>query len=192
MMEPLPTHYRGIHFRSRLEAKWACLFDSLEISYEYEPQTFQIEPTLSYLPDFWLPSQKIWVEIKPDAPMLVEERKAIGLHRITGQRVYIFAGFPALKVFSVKEFGYRTEICNFGIFVVDENCPESCNSYSIGRLNETMLYILGSLTQFNDKETYKTRGYQLVDAVRRSNDHFAQPYSLRDLVQKFLKDNSPD
>ncbi len=33
----IPTMYNGREYRSRLEAKWACFFDLLEIVYEYEP-----------------------------------------------------------------------------------------------------------------------------------------------------------
>lgn len=38
----IPTMYKGIQFRSRLEARWAVFFDTLGIKWEYEPQGYEI------------------------------------------------------------------------------------------------------------------------------------------------------
>lgn len=61
-MNAIPTHYNGINFRSRLEAKWARFFDLIGWSYEYEPVDLN-----GYIPDFVLKFAKmpIYVEIKP-------------------------------------------------------------------------------------------------------------------------------
>jgi len=57
----IPTTYRGIEFRSRLEAKWASVFDQLGWKYEYEPIDLH-----GYIPDFVLQwPQPVIVEIKP-------------------------------------------------------------------------------------------------------------------------------
>lgn len=57
----IPTEYRGITFRSRLEARWAAMFDRLEWKWEYEP----IDLT-GYIPDFILQFHKpVLAEIKP-------------------------------------------------------------------------------------------------------------------------------
>lgn len=60
---PRPTIYRGCHFRSRLEAKWAAFFDALGWQWEYEPEAFH-----GWMPDFLLigPSRSAYVEVKPD------------------------------------------------------------------------------------------------------------------------------
>lgn len=69
----IPTRYAGCHFRSRLEARWAVFFDCLGITWEYEPQgfeaTWRLDPCLHgaplrYLPDFWLPDLRTFVEVK--------------------------------------------------------------------------------------------------------------------------------
>ncbi len=60
----IQTIYNGYKFRSRLEARWAVFFDTLGIPYEYEKEGFDIDGQW-YLPDFWLPEQKIMLEIKP-------------------------------------------------------------------------------------------------------------------------------
>lgn len=59
----IQTRYRHVHFRSRLEARWAVAFDAMDIQWEYEPEGFALKAG-RYLPDFWLPELKRWVEIK--------------------------------------------------------------------------------------------------------------------------------
>lgn len=61
---PIETRYAGCRFRSRLEARWAVFFDALAIPWEYEPQGFAFDG-FAYLPDFWLPHQNVWYEVKP-------------------------------------------------------------------------------------------------------------------------------
>lgn len=56
--------YHGVWFRSKLEAKWARLFDDYAIRWEYEPQGFALSQNSAYLPDFWLPAINTVVEVK--------------------------------------------------------------------------------------------------------------------------------
>lgn len=102
-IQAIETQYAGCRFRSRLEARWAVFFDTLDIRWEYEPEGFEVPWRLSdfvqascamstdttisyeekvqhfcglcecprhtrdpirYLPDFWLPKLKFWVEVK--------------------------------------------------------------------------------------------------------------------------------
>lgn len=58
--------YEGITFRSVLEVRWAVFFDALGITWEYEPR--HDFGGLAYLPDFWLPTHKTYIEIKPCSP----------------------------------------------------------------------------------------------------------------------------
>ncbi len=59
----IETYYAGCRFRSRLEARWAVLFDRLGISWEYEPQGYVVAGK-PYLPDFYRPTLNSWVEVK--------------------------------------------------------------------------------------------------------------------------------
>lgn len=63
-IKPIETVYNGYRFRSRLEARWAVFFDVLGIEYEYEPEGFDLGDGVYYLPDFYLPYDDVWVEIK--------------------------------------------------------------------------------------------------------------------------------
>lgn len=64
-IKPIETVYNGYRFRSRLEARWAVFFDTAGIPYQYEPEGFVLEDGTHYLPDFYLPWFKCYVEIKP-------------------------------------------------------------------------------------------------------------------------------
>lgn len=61
----LTTFYKGYRMRSRLEARWAIVFDTLKLKYEYEKQGFNLGKVGCYLPDFYLVKHEVWVEIKP-------------------------------------------------------------------------------------------------------------------------------
>ncbi|MCC3299720.1 hypothetical protein [Arthrobacter caoxuetaonis] len=61
--------YSGKVFRSRLEARWAILLDLLDINWDYEPSHYQVGPHLWYLPDFYLPQHRMWLEVKGAAFM---------------------------------------------------------------------------------------------------------------------------
>lgn len=64
-IKAIETEYAGCRFRSRLEARWAVFFDVLGITWEYEPNAYHIGfGGFSYLPDFWLPGTRTWVEVK--------------------------------------------------------------------------------------------------------------------------------
>lgn len=51
-IKPLETFYNGYRFRSRLEARWAIFFDALGVTYEYEPEGYDLGNHIYYLPDF--------------------------------------------------------------------------------------------------------------------------------------------
>lgn len=67
-LKPIQTWWNGLYFRSRLEARWALFYDQLGIQYVYEREGFDLGEGLWYLPDFWLPEQEIFVEVKPVFP----------------------------------------------------------------------------------------------------------------------------
>lgn len=63
-IKPRPTFYKGIEYRSRLEATWACFFDLCGWSFRYEPMDLN-----GWVPDFELTSKsrkRLLVEVKPE------------------------------------------------------------------------------------------------------------------------------
>lgn len=64
-LHAIETYYAGCRFRSRTEARWGVFFNALDIPWHYEPQGYTVGPLgTPYLPDFWLPSMEVWVEVK--------------------------------------------------------------------------------------------------------------------------------
>jgi len=78
----MPTYYKGITFRSRLEARWAIILDELGIAWEYEPEAIVINTgyhdPFGYLPDFYLPQYDAFLEIKG----AVDEKTYVQLMKI--------------------------------------------------------------------------------------------------------------
>lgn len=90
-LKAIETVYNGYRFRSRLEARWAVAFDALGVQYRYEPEGFDLDG-LWYLPDFWLPTQEAWVEIKPTKPTAQEEELAHRLAQASKHFVFLQYG----------------------------------------------------------------------------------------------------
>ena len=82
-IKPIETWYKGIKFRSRLEARWAVFFDACGIKYEYEPGGFERkwgeDEVYKYLPDFYLPEYDIYVEVKPTDERLFKDADKLGM-----------------------------------------------------------------------------------------------------------------
>lgn len=91
MIKAIETDFDGHLFRSRLEASWAVFFNHLKIKYEYEKEGFHLDGKM-YLPDFWLPEQEIWIEIKGQEPTERERDLAMSLAAMTKHHVLVFWG----------------------------------------------------------------------------------------------------
>ena len=68
-LKPIQTKYKGYHFRSRLEARWAVFFEEMGLDWSYEVEGFQLPSGAWYLPDFFVRNPKdcfdYWYEVKP-------------------------------------------------------------------------------------------------------------------------------
>lgn len=91
MLQAIETRYDGHRFRSRLEARWATVFTSLGVPYEYEKEGYKL-PSGYYLPDFWLPNERIWFEVKGEEATDEECRKCFHLADQTGYAVVLANG----------------------------------------------------------------------------------------------------
>ena len=90
-LKPIPTFYDGYNFRSRTEARYAVLWKHCYWLYEFERQGFALRRG-AYLPDFYLPQQGIWVEVKGPPPSFAEEDLCQCLAVETRQPVIIAFG----------------------------------------------------------------------------------------------------
>ena len=107
----IQTKYKGYHFRSRTEARWAVFFDKLGVKYEYEPEGFELPNGKCYLPDFYLPDfgGGGYFEVKPDVENEQEWLdKLEQLAKLTGKNCFILNGVPDYKFYGkyVMEWKY--------------------------------------------------------------------------------------
>lgn len=111
----LPTEYAGCLFRSRTEARWALALDELGIAWEYEVEGFALDVG-AYLPDFYLPAWKVWLEIKGPHATEREQQLAAALARSRQEWVVIFVGNPPWGASPYRAWGpagETAEMCWF-------------------------------------------------------------------------------
>lgn len=109
----IKTRYNGTLYRSKTEAKFAFILDKLGIKFEYEPEGFEAGDT-RYLPDFYLPREDKWIEVKGFFET-VDYEKIHLLEEEFGAKVYI--GYPDLvlttsedeELYYTEEDGFTTE-----------------------------------------------------------------------------------
>jgi hypothetical protein len=66
-------------------------FFHMDIEYKYEEEYFNLDG-IWYRPDFWLPKQNCWFEIKGPYPIKLEKEKARRLAVRTEHSVYVWYG----------------------------------------------------------------------------------------------------
>ena len=97
-LKAIETQYKGYRFRSRLEARWAVFFDACGVEWLYENEGYDL-PSGYYLPDFWLPKEECFIEIKP-GPLTekfyssIEDLHAWHLMCLSRDCVYVLFGDP--------------------------------------------------------------------------------------------------
>lgn len=104
-IKAIQTRYKGHHFRSRLEARWAVFLDHLGVPWEYEVEGYELPNGVKYLPDFWLPDNGVFLEIKRGNLSFEEaeaaEHKAESLAVYNGTPVLLATGNPGNALVSV-------------------------------------------------------------------------------------------
>jgi hypothetical protein len=138
LVAPKKTIWNGYCFRSRLEARWALFFEYLSIDYLYECRTFLLNNGHKYTPDFYLPSKKIWLEIKPNYPTEEEREKAQLLSQLPsmqGHRIILLYGSchaPFIKKFYEGGKGIEFQINKNAIEPVAWTQCKTCNQFDMG------------------------------------------------------------
>jgi len=101
-IKAIETQYKGYRFRSRLEARWAVFFDTLGIAWEYEKEGYDLGDAGWYLPDFWLPEQQVWVEVKGDEISETDTAKVNALRALSEKDVLVFSAIPQSMAQAIK------------------------------------------------------------------------------------------
>ena len=98
----LPTLIDGIPCRSRLEARFVVFLKHLALTFEYERTTFGMEDGTRYTPDFYIPSLKLHIELKPAFPLFEEIAKCMELCK-RGHATVLLYGDKFIAPFSSTE-----------------------------------------------------------------------------------------
>lgn len=112
-----PTSYKGVNFRSRLEATWAAFFDLCGWEWEYEPIDLP-----GWTPDFIL-GKSVAVEVKPIREVLSDTSRFVnsgwphgllllGVNPYDPDRTILGWSMtgPEFQVYPTKEHLFRGEI----------------------------------------------------------------------------------
>jgi nucleoside 2-deoxyribosyltransferase len=93
-LRAIETNYRGHRFRSRTEARWAVFFDAAGIAWQYEAEGYNLDGRY-YLPDFFLPELKVFVEVKPTKEAAEQATPLLrALAKASGCRTLFAVGAP--------------------------------------------------------------------------------------------------
>lgn len=117
IMKAIETEYKGVLFRSRLEARWAIFFDACKIDWVYEPECFILSNNQKYTPDFYIPKYGLYVEIKPNLEWI-----EIGYHKnryeLFEKNLLILSDdFPSLRVGKLFHFVDSKKYENEVVFI---------------------------------------------------------------------------
>ena len=129
-MKAIPTMYKGILFRSRLEAKWASFFDKVNWKWQYEPCDFD-----GWIPDFALYGDNgtaAYVEVKPTVVMLDDIANEIDNSGCVDEVILLGETCPLPKCNfddGVISLGWIRECCGITCSNLEvHDCSLNCNS----------------------------------------------------------------
>lgn len=162
-MKAIETKYKGYRFRSRLEARWAVFLNHLGIPFSYESEGFDLGNAGRYLPDFWLPGIKAWLEIKGCEPDEAEKAKAEALFEQGGDPVLLAVGEPGYGSLSL----FCLDTCDSGGGL---SWWEGCR-WMVRRSDYNAVVIGVPSAHVNDRTWHKDDYRPLPFVV---NDHFCQ------------------
>jgi hypothetical protein len=116
-IKAIPTRYKGYTFRSRLEARWAVVFETLGVSWSYEKEGYELSNGEWYLPDFWISDWKAFLEVKPRRRFFIDAMvKAQQLADGSDRDVILLAGDPWFGEYQAMTFSPQTYVipgCKF-------------------------------------------------------------------------------
>lgn len=127
------TEYKGILFRSRLEAKVAFFFDKAGIEWVYEPDRV-VNGDSEYNPDFYLPELDDYVEVKGKRPGYEKEILKAREHLTWGgdiKRLVIISEIPDPTAPGLPHFP-----CYYYDASIGGDCIETGWFYFCDKMNE--------------------------------------------------------
>ena len=178
-IKPIETVYNGYRFRSRLEARWAVFFDSSKIKYLYEPEGFKLSDGTYYLPDFYLPDEDYYVEVKGNNDHLETDLKKVDQFVVDSKKsVIILSELPfdesSNGLYWFPSASYTSKKCCGHIvhdYVFFGECPEPEREHA---------FIVDHYALGCEKHWYFTRTYESIQPISGAEWDTRQQYE-RDL-----------
>lgn len=92
-LKAIETVFMGYRMRSRTEARWAFFMKKAGVEWSYESEGYDLDG-VRYLPDFYLPKQQCWLEVKGARPDYAspDREKARRLAQASEKSVFIISG----------------------------------------------------------------------------------------------------
>lgn len=152
MIKAIETRYAGHKFRSRLEARWAVLFDQLEIEWLYESEGYDVDGKW-YLPDFDLPGFNAFFEVK--GPQKYDHDMLYSMSCQLGRPIFmVFNSIPDPE----KDFGYIKRVNKVGF--VDYQLYECAGCHGVhlheSNCHERGGYMLSEAFEIAREEDFKS------------------------------------
>ena len=177
MIKAIQTEYKGYRFRSRLEARWAVFFDAAEIEWDYEPEGFDLGDAGYYLPDFYLPKEGLWVEVKAKDLSETEREKAYSLSSQTDSAVICLN-----QIHDPKEGDYSNSLLMVKQYVgAESKFAENCY-FAKELINFYLENACGNIEELSQSENilkdalYWDCGYYYEKHGKPHNKHFVNGY----------------
>lgn len=190
-IKPVKTEYKGIVFRSKLEAQWAVFFYDLKIKYLYEPEGF-ITDYGSYCPDFFLPEIRdgMYIEIKPTKATDFEYKKLQSVANQTNKLCVFMIGSPSTNNHDHPATDDKIIIFPQG---GEDNRMLFCQCQTCGKFG-IEFDGRGDRICRHDKDGdkgYSFDCYRIKRAINRSEDYnFKNPKQTRTIVSKAYYETS--
>ncbi|NUQ95363.1 MAG: hypothetical protein HOY79_01935 [Streptomyces sp.] len=190
-IQAIDTYYAGHYFRSRLEARWATVFNDLGLRWEYEPQGYLVgERRRPYLPDFYLTDLGWWIEVKGHAERLDVSLLVDAIHPTHGigrtdpwhrTNILILGPIPAYGYTVPAHFSIsRSAVLGRGPLACGNGCPYTSPLFGLHHFTPT-----ADLPRADDQLTARRINALLVPSCRPTThapDHdFTEAIPLLDV-----------
>ena len=188
LIRPKKTTYKGVVFKSRLEAMWASEFDLLGLQWEYEPMCYLQNEKSIYTPDFLLKTGTVrhFVEVKPTLEHFSKSDK---------KRVFDFCQsvLTEFDVFSLYVGGPQNRtgfvLYHFGVpmnLQIDTKCTSFCVASIPSEHTESFLLDSDILENRNSEIALTIRVvYMERQTVFVFHKFFGIPNSIVPLLEKY-------
>jgi hypothetical protein len=171
-IQSIETIVGDTRYRSRTEARWATFFEALGVDFDYEPERIQLSSGESYLPDFYLPQFKAYLEVKADNDAIVTAECARARRLAAdrpAQRVWLAAGAPSFdppNILTLEQWHIDAPIAD----ILSD--PENRYHFLQDRRDEGIYWLQANAVGGGFRQTF------LVGGPGKVTDHLREPLML--------------